>query len=73
MCTTSTSTVVAPPTSSSSSKVESKGGRVEEVRVGRNPLLDKDWGASIPSYISRCGQHSTINIQGVSKKRVTFR
>ena len=57
MCTTSTSTVVAPTTSSSSStssKVESKGGKVEELRGGRNPLLDKDWGASIPTYVSRC-------------------
>merc|ERR1712203_54866 len=55
---------------STTTKEKQEGGGKEEVKggAGRGKLLDKDWGAKIPDYISRSILSLLVFIMGLTMK-----
>ena len=69
MCPTNSTTTMLAPTSTTT-KEKQEGGGKEEVKAGagRGKLLDKDWGAKIPDYISRSILSLLVFIMGLTMK-----
>ena len=74
MCPTNstTTTMLASTTTLTREKEEEGGRKVEEEKKGRKgkgeKLLDKDWGARIPDYISRSLLSLLVFIMGLTMK-----
>ena len=72
MCNTTTTTMMAPTTTTTSSlnkeKEERKVVDNKGAKGGKDKLLDKDWGAKIPDYISRSILSLLVFIMGLTMK-----
>ena len=72
MCNTTTTTMMAPTTTTTSSLSKEKEERKvvdnKGAKGGKDKLLDKDWGAKIPDYISRSILSLLVFIMGLTMK-----